>query len=240
MTGVVADRIGRRNPLLYGSIGICLGSIGAAFSQGLTGLNISRLVFGFAMGIVVPVIACYVTEIYPQGVRAKYYLYMGQAFPLGETITIVIAWYYLNSLESGDWRKLLLFAAFPSIICVILVIFKVKQSARFQLMIKQDYDRAFQILDEMGLENKGESYQRITTDERNQLIIQKNDIPREIPQAIFDGYKQLFKAQYLKTTILQSFIWFSLSFVFYGVGFMLPTIILKMRQASGESSESDH
>lgn len=63
--GVLADRVGRKTPLLLGSVGICVSAILSAFSKSLLNLQFLRFLFGFSMGIVVPVIACYITEIYP-------------------------------------------------------------------------------------------------------------------------------------------------------------------------------
>ena len=88
---------------------------------------------------------------------------MGQAFPVGEVITILLAWFYLDSLEQGDWRKLLLMASVPSLICLIMVSWKVKPSARFEFLVKKNYSKAFEVLDAMGKENSSE-YENISED----------------------------------------------------------------------------
>ena len=60
--------------------------------------------------------------------RGKYFLYMTQAFPLGELIVVIIAWMTFddlgkaiyNCLEHGNWRLLLFYAFIPTVICIVV------------------------------------------------------------------------------------------------------------------------
>ncbi len=116
-------------------MGVFIAAFLSIFADTLWLLIALRFVFGFSMGVAVPVMAAYLAEILPKDIRAKYYLYVQQAFPIGECVTIVIAWTCLQSLESGNWRQLLLWSSVPAFVSVYVSYVKLVQSPRFMMLV---------------------------------------------------------------------------------------------------------
>ena len=52
--------------------------------------------------------------------------------------------------EDGPWRLLLLWAALPTIPCIIFIYFYVQESAKFYLLCSDHKEKAFEIMDKMG------------------------------------------------------------------------------------------
>jgi MFS family permease len=77
VSGLVADKKGRRIPMLLGATCIMISSFSSIFSPNFLSLIFFRISFGFGMGFSVPITATYVSEIFPKDCRGKYFLWSG-------------------------------------------------------------------------------------------------------------------------------------------------------------------
>jgi MFS family permease len=149
---LVTDKVGRLWPLKISSIGVLVGGILCSFAGDYWELLLWRVVVCVFIGISTPIFTPLLSEIAPAKNRGKRYVIMNSGFIVGEIITIGIAYYCLDSINTGDWRQMIFLSA-----CVILLPFFGiwcwgYESPRF-LLLKGLYNEAFEILDKIGSEN---------------------------------------------------------------------------------------
>lgn len=95
----------------------------AAFSESYTEFIIMRFLYGISIGFSAPITSTYLSEITPSRLRAKYFIYMAALFPIGELFVVLAAYYLMDSLSSGNWRALQVYAAVPGLIKLISLYF---------------------------------------------------------------------------------------------------------------------
>ena len=176
LSGVYSDRIGRKEPFILGSLLIMLSSFLSAISGSFIQLLVFRFFFGIGMGLTVPLIPTYLSEIIPKSVRGKYIVFSGTAFPFGECFVLFIIWLTFNSFDDGSWRVLVFLAAIPSLLAVLILLAKTMNSPRFLLIMKSNIDRSVQILDWLGETNDPLGYQKITEEEKEGLVLYAKEI----------------------------------------------------------------
>jgi len=93
-----------------------IGGILSIFSTGVTFFIISRGTFGLGLGFMFPLTSTVVAETHPIKYRGKFIGLTKLAFVFGEMLSIVFAYFCLDSLETGNWRLLL---ACMSVTCFI-------------------------------------------------------------------------------------------------------------------------
>jgi len=98
------------------------------------------------------VFSCYTTEISTTKYRGLSYVMTQPFFILGEIIIIFLAYIYLNSLSSGNWRAILFWVSMIILINFFLSIILLKESPRF-LLLKGKNNESFVVLDSMLTEN---------------------------------------------------------------------------------------
>ena len=137
ISGQLADRWGRRYPLIFGIfINFCFG-LGSSFSDNFATLVSLRFIFGISVGIISPISATYIIEICPTAVRGKMLIFTSIFWTMGELITCLLAYIFLDSFSSGNWRGLLLWASLPSFFTFLLILFCLEESPRFLLVSKK-------------------------------------------------------------------------------------------------------
>jgi MFS family permease len=82
-SGLLADRIGRRRPLLLGIVVVTLGAFGCGFAQSIYELILFRFIFGAGTAMFVIVANVLIAEIAPPDERGKYLSYYQGSFQLG-------------------------------------------------------------------------------------------------------------------------------------------------------------
>jgi sugar porter (SP) family MFS transporter len=113
LSGVLADRFGRRHVLLLTS-GFCvLGTMGAAMATTVVLLAVFRLLVGVAIGLVSVAGPLYVAEIAPTPIRGRMVSYFTLAVATG-----IFAGYVADFVLSGHghWRWMLGLGAVPGIL----------------------------------------------------------------------------------------------------------------------------
>lgn len=93
-------------------------------------------------------------------------------FPLGEMITVGVAYYCLPTLHTGNWRLLLFWSSVPGIIAYVVAYYYLIESPRFLLISKHhedSHERAFMLLDKIGSDNHGDDYTPLNEEEKLHL-----------------------------------------------------------------------
>lgn len=134
LTGAIADRIGRRLTLLLAGAIFLAGALVSAFASGEPALLAGRFVVGLGVGFSSVVAPLYISEVAPAGVRGA----LVSLYQFAITVGILGA-YLVDYLfaPGGQWRHMLGFAAFPSLVLIAGMIV-MPESPRFLFKIGHD------------------------------------------------------------------------------------------------------
>jgi len=236
LSGQLADRFGRRCPLLYSVLFHFLFGLASGFAQNYNTLAMVRLLYGIAVGILSTISATYICEISPAEIRGKVLVFTGMFFTLGEMITCVVAFVFLNDFSSGNWRALVIWTAFPGMITYILMLIYLKESPRY-LLIFQNFDDAFKMINRMIRKNNKSKRISLTQEEKDLLKRWALKQAHLHKGNVLANPMELFQAERCKITPLIWIIWYVLSCTYDGIVFVLPTILRDLN--IGKSSHSE-
>lgn len=126
--GTLSDRIGRKKTLILASLVFSVGTLLAYFSNSFGSLFCIRIFTGFGIGGAVPCAITLTSEYAPLKGRAKYVSIMYSGFLIG----IVFGGYASGAmLQYFNWRWLFVVGFLAPIIAIIVVSFKLPESARW-------------------------------------------------------------------------------------------------------------
>ena len=141
--GVIADKFGRKQTLLWIGVLFLISSIGAAVAPGVEIFMFFRLIGGMSIGASSVVAPVYISEIAPAEYRGR----MTISFQMNIVFGILIA-YVSNYFLSGgdnDWRWMLGVVAIPSAAFSLLMLL-VPETPRWLLLFKGDEAEARKVL----------------------------------------------------------------------------------------------
>src|SRR6202522_2138846 len=125
--GTVADRIGRRNPLIWGAVLFIAGSILAPLSPNVYVLFVARALLGIAVGFTSVTAPVYVSELSPPQSRGMLIGLYQFALTLGIALADLVGYW----LAGGQSRRLLFgLGAIPAGLFLLLVL-RVPESPRW-------------------------------------------------------------------------------------------------------------
>jgi MFS transporter, SHS family, lactate transporter len=116
-SGWLADRIGRKTPLMISILWYSLCNFIAGFSPNLTFLLVVRAALGIGMGAEWPVGASLAMESWPARSRGVMGSFLQGAFPLGFALASAA---YGLLFDTIDWRGLLWLGILPAFLCVFI------------------------------------------------------------------------------------------------------------------------
>lgn len=85
-------------------------------------------------------------------------------FPLGEILTIIVAYFCLNNLQFGNWRLLLIWTSIPGFVAFYLTIKYLKESPRYLLVLqphKHSKEESIELINEIGIWNNGDQFEKL-------------------------------------------------------------------------------
>jgi MFS transporter, AAHS family, 4-hydroxybenzoate transporter len=126
--GALSDRIGRKKALILGSCIFSVGTLLVFFSNSMSSLIPIRIFTGFGIGGAVPCAITLTSEYSPSKGRGKYVSIMYSGFLLGIVLGSFVAGYMLNTI---GWRPLFLIGFVAPVAVIILLWFKLPESARW-------------------------------------------------------------------------------------------------------------
>ncbi len=141
--GIPADKLGRKQTLLWIGILFFLSSVGAAIANGVNLFMFFRFIGGLSIGASSVVAPVYISEIAPPKYRGR----MVISFQANIVFGILIAYVSNYLLAGGDdsWRWMLGIVALPSLVFSLLMLFT-PETPRWLLLHKNDIATAQQVL----------------------------------------------------------------------------------------------
>ena len=133
--GTLSDRIGRKKTLIMASLIFSVGTLLVCFSNTLYSLIPIRIFTGIGIGGAVPCAITLTSEYSPLKGRGKYVSIMYSGFLIGIMLGGYIAGFMLKHL---GWRPLFLVGFIAPVFAIILLWFKLPESARWLSARNQD------------------------------------------------------------------------------------------------------
>jgi sugar porter (SP) family MFS transporter len=149
ISGMLADKYGRKIMIVLASIIFGIGAIFSAFSPNVNALIASRIVVGIAIGMASFIVPLYIAEVAPINIRGALVSLNQLAITLGIVISYMVDLYFA---PNGSWRWMLGLAVIPSLI-LALGMFFMPPSPRW-LISKGFESKAIKVLKRIrGIEN---------------------------------------------------------------------------------------
>jgi len=116
LSGLLADRLGRKKTVLLAALLYIFGSVGSALAPGAAVLGVFRFIIGLAIGGASTSAPLYIAEVSSAKIRGS----LVTLFQLAMTIGILAA-YFVDSAftSSGNWRMMLGSSAIPAVILLV-------------------------------------------------------------------------------------------------------------------------
>ena len=227
VSGFLTDKYGRKTTLQYISIVQFFLGIYTTVLTNVYLFLIVRGIFGFMLGYVVPLVPTLCAELIPMDIRGKTTVVINTLFSVGQFLAAFIAYFFLDSLSSGNWRMMLFICSFPPLFVWYGSYKYLIESPRY-IILKENIENGIVVLNKIGRMNKGEQFREFSMKEDNKDIEmwKKNMIRKhgEDNNNSFDNFKKLFseRNKIKLITICMWTTWFSINFVFYGIVFIIP------------------
>ncbi|MFL0365132.1 MFS transporter [Pseudobacillus sp. 179-B 2D1 NHS] len=217
MWGIISDKIGRRNSLIYSLLGFSILSITSAFSVNFEMLYALRFTAGLALGGVMVAGYPYFEEMLPVKQRGKGIVYLSAGWPLGTLMALGMTALFLERDGLiGGWRAVLILSSLVGLWTLLLR--KIPESP-YWLAGKGKQKEAKEAI---GYLSNGQ----ITLKEEQSLWVQ----PIEK-----GSYTSIFKKKLLKLTTYQTLVNFAFAFGYWGLYTWLPTLLAQRGLALSES-----
>ena len=218
LSGPIADRFGRRILYIWAINACFITGILSALSPNFYFFLLTRSLFGVSVGILAPLTATMLIEITPMEYRGRWVIWISGFFTIGEIIAIFVAYLTLDSSTPGNWRLLVVWITFPVILSAFFSIRYLKESPRFTLF--KNFDEGLDILNRMNIINHNYPLEIEVEDKvklQNWVNRQKDSIDSDKSVLWI-----LLSKENKKVTILVWIMWFTLSFVYNGIIYIVP------------------
>lgn len=131
LCALIADIIGRRRCfIIFNAISVIL-VIWVSFAGSYEQMLALRLLFGIVFGLTPPLGSVYVSEIVVAKYRGRFTFTLSILFILGKMYLTALCFIFLDNYESGNWRGLIRFNAWPLALNFLGSLFYLKESIRY-------------------------------------------------------------------------------------------------------------
>ena len=224
-SGPLGDKYGRRITLLFATLTLFLFGFASALMPGFWSFVVMRAVVGMSIGFLIPIQTAYEVEVNTEKSRAGFVIGTFLCFQLGMLSIVLLAFWLIPDLDSGNWRMMVIIASIPSGVSFVLQLFWMDESPRY-LALNQEFEKANLILNKIARLNKASSLT-----EEEQVVVKATVKPEA--ESVLKRISRLFSSKYLKVSLQLFYLWFGAGFVYYGLNFILP------RTLSSGSSDSE-
>jgi len=251
--GSMADRYGRRMPILVTYAGMTLFLGCSVMSPDILYLFTAKFMLGLSLGFGVPAANAMVCESCPSSHRSNVYSMTMVMFSLGQMFSACVLWVMSPEIDVFElkWRAMLTITAMLPLVLGTLSYFFLLESSHW-LLAQGRLSEAREVVMAMSqYKNLPPEFMEILTDDIQtpvpsplalpRLPLQERGVTAPEPsylqiarKAVSEDVarlKQLFSTRFLRTTVLMSFISFTSNFCYYGMIYGLPETLKK---------ESDH
>lgn len=209
LSGMAADKWGRRTVIMWTLIIYGLASGLSGFSVNFPMLLILRFITGFGLGGELPAAATLVSEFSPTKIRGRNVILLESFWAWGWIAAALVA--YLLIPVYG-WRVAFWVGALPALFAAYLRR-AVPESPRYLESIGK-FDEADSLVSKM------EAQAGITTN------LQDNPSEKQIIQKRKVSFLDLWSKKYFRSTLVLWIIWFGINFGYYGFVLWTPTLLV--------------
>ena len=142
LTGNLSDTFGRKRTIVLSGSLQCLVAIGFYFANHSVSILILRFLYGFCYGFSMPLSVASITEIVPVAYRGKSVICMNFFTSVGKLVALVLAYFCLEDMTSGNWRLLMLLNGVIALFGPIMIAIFFLESPRY-LIAKGNFDVSF-------------------------------------------------------------------------------------------------
>lgn len=210
LSGMAADRWGRRSVIMWTLIiyGVASGLSGFATSYGM--LLVLRFITGFGLGGELPAASTLISEFTPTRIRGRYVILLESFWAWGWIAAALVAYLVIPVYS---WRMAFWIGAVPAFFAAVLR-FGIPESPRHLEAVGR-YEEADQIVAKM----ERQAGLPFTSDEK---------LPDQISGAKHPkiSIQELWSAKYIRSTIVLWVIWFGINFGYYGFVLWTPTLLV--------------
>jgi putative MFS transporter len=209
LSGMAADKFGRRKVIMLTLLIYGIASGISAFSVNYTMLIVMRFFTGFGLGGELPAASTLVSELSPTKIRGRNVIILESFWAWGWIVASMVS--YLVIPQFG-WRAALLVGAVPALFAAVLRA-AVPESPRYLEQIGK-HEEADRIVSAMEAQ-AGEVVEDCVT---------LNDEVGEGGGKV--RFAELWSRKYLSTTIVLWAIWFGINIGYYGFVLWTPTLLM--------------
>jgi len=229
-SGKISDNKGRKPILRTSSIIFTIFAFLSSFSTGFYSFLFFRSLCGFGIGLSIPALVTLLSEISPSQHRSMMINCLWLFFPIGEVIVIVIAKFFIMS--PGGWRYVLIFTSVACFIAIILT-FYIFESPKF-LICNDRLEEGFDILNEM-ISHNSQPF-KLKENEKKVIALELKEAEMN---TINSDFKELITEKYLRLSVLVSLIFFFVCYIYYGLLYVLPQIMLVVANEKNKEDKFD-
>lgn len=98
---------------------------------------LARLCYGFTYGFTIAITTSIFAEITPSKYRGKGILLLNFCVSIGKLYGLLLAYIFLDTFTSGQWRLMMIFSCFPNILVFFGSLIYLEESPRFLIANNQ-------------------------------------------------------------------------------------------------------
>lgn len=121
VTGIMADRLGRKTVIVVGDVLFVIGALCQALTTNVPGMIAGRSIVGLAIGSASLVVPLYISELAPSALRGRLVTLNILFITLGQVVAYTIGW--IMSRKVHGWRWMVGIGAAPAFVQFGLLIF---------------------------------------------------------------------------------------------------------------------
>lgn len=218
LAGLLADHFGRSLVFRWSIVVWGLSSLFCALAPDVNTLMIFRLCLGIGMAMELPVGQSLVCEFIPAKNRGRYIALLEGAWPVGFVAAGILA---ILVLPIYGWRGAFIAEAIPALF-VLIVRSVVPESPRW-LAETGKIEKARELIGKIEQEVMKRLGTESLDEPGSEIVLEKvEDAAREVKAHPF---KQLFKDEYRKRTVMIWCLWFLALFGYYGITTWLGALL---------------
>ncbi|XP_051948068.1 synaptic vesicle glycoprotein 2B-like isoform X2 [Xyrauchen texanus] len=232
--GGLADKLGRRQCLLYALAINCIFSFLSCFAQSYGFFIFFRLCSGIGIGGSIPVVYTYYSEFLHMDKRGEHLSWLCLFWMLGGLYASFTAWGIIphygwgfsmgTEFQFHSWRVFVLVCFLPSVAALAGLVF-MPESPRFLLEVSQIKTPLTQDDEFIEIQSEtGTAFQRFMVRQMTLVKqVMKNILSLAAPELRLHG-------------LLIAIVWFTMAFSFYGLGVWFPDQIKYLQYEDYESN----
>ncbi len=135
IAGVLADKIGRKNIILFADALFTFGALWQAFTSSIWGMILGRSVVGLAIGGASLIVPLYISELAPSHLRGRLVTVSLLFITGGQVVAYLVGWAF--STMPGGWRWMVGLGSVPAVAQIVMLFF-MPETPRYLAKIEKE------------------------------------------------------------------------------------------------------